>query len=79
MVFVQSHVPQHAEAAWVLGCVTRFGELRRMTQFKDKSAKGGAHSPASGLFGYPVLMAANSCSTRPTRSRSATTSGSTSS
>lgn len=54
-VFVQSHNPAHAEAAWLLGCVTGFGELRRMTQFKEKSA---AHEFISaGLFTYPVLMA----------------------
>src|SRR5262249_46474231 len=56
-VFVQSHNPAHAEAAWLLGAVTGFGELRRMTQFKDKSA---AHEfVSSGLFTYPVLMAAD--------------------
>jgi tryptophanyl-tRNA synthetase len=54
-VFVQSHNPDHAEAAWLLGAVTSFGELRRMTQFKDKAA---AHEfVSSGLFVYPVLMA----------------------
>jgi tryptophanyl-tRNA synthetase len=54
-VFVQSHNPAHAEAAWLLSAVTSFGELRRMTQFKDKSA---AHEfVSSGLFTYPVLMA----------------------
>ena len=54
-VFVQSHNPHHAEAAWLLGAVASFGELRRMTQFKDKSA---AHEFVSaGLFTYPVLMA----------------------
>jgi tryptophanyl-tRNA synthetase len=54
-VFAQSHNPAHAEAAWLLGAVTSFGELRRMTQFKDKSA---AHEfVSSGLFTYPVLMA----------------------
>jgi len=56
-VFVQSHNPHHAEAAWLLGAVASFGELRRMTQFKDKSA---AHEFVSaGLFTYPVLMAAD--------------------
>ena len=56
--FVQSHVPAHAELAWVLNCYTMFGELSRMTQFKDKSA---AHSDNvnAGLFTYPVLMAAD--------------------
>jgi tryptophanyl-tRNA synthetase len=57
IVFVQSHNPQHAEAAWLLGGVTSFGELRRMTQFKDKAE---AHEFVSaGLFTYPVLMAAD--------------------
>ena len=59
IVFVQSHVPEHAELAWVLGCLTGFGELSRMTQFKDKAAKGGATQASLGLFGYPVLQAAD--------------------
>jgi tryptophanyl-tRNA synthetase len=54
-VFVQSHVSAHAEAAWMLGSVTSFGELRRMTQFKDKSEQHEFVS--AGLFTYPVLMA----------------------
>jgi tryptophanyl-tRNA synthetase len=58
-LFVQSHVPQHAELAWVLGCVTGFGQASRMTQFKDKSQRGGAESATVGLFTYPVLMAAD--------------------
>lgn len=58
IVFVQSHVPQHAELAWVLGCNTMFGELSRMTQFKDKSRKH-ADNITGGLFTYPVLMAAD--------------------
>lgn len=58
-LFVQSHVSQHAELAWVLGCATQFGELRRMTQFKDKSAKGGGEAIGFGLFAYPVLMASD--------------------
>ena len=53
-VFCQSHVPAHAEAAWLLGSATSFGELRRMTQFKDKSAD--QEFVSAGLFGYPVLM-----------------------
>ncbi|MDR3608400.1 MAG: tryptophan--tRNA ligase [Oligoflexia bacterium] len=57
-LFIQSHVPQHAELAWVLTCYAYMGELNRMTQFKDKSAKQGANIPA-GLFTYPVLMAAD--------------------
>ena len=55
VVFAQSHVMAHAEAAWLLAAVTSFGELRRMTQFKDKSADQDFVS--AGLFGYPVLMA----------------------
>ncbi|HPD88079.1 MAG TPA: tryptophan--tRNA ligase [Oscillospiraceae bacterium] len=54
--FIQSHVPAHAEANWILGCNTMFGELSRMTQFKDKSAKH-ADNVNAGLFTYPVLMA----------------------
>src|SRR6266540_3681045 len=54
-VFVQSHVTAHAEAAWLLGSVTSFGELRRMTQFKEKSAE--QEFVSAGLFNYPVLMA----------------------
>jgi tryptophanyl-tRNA synthetase len=58
-LFVQSHVPQHAELAWVLGCITGFGEASRMTQFKDKAAKQGAERASVGLFTYPILMAAD--------------------
>ncbi|MCI2238254.1 tryptophan--tRNA ligase [Paenibacillus sp. TRM 82003] len=58
-LFVQSHVPAHAELAWVLSCLTGFGEAGRMTQFKDKSAKQGAEGTTVGLFTYPVLMAAD--------------------
>ena len=58
IMFIQSHVPQHAELSWVLGCYTQFGELSRMTQFKDKSRKH-ADNITSGLFTYPVLMAAD--------------------
>ncbi|BDM65910.1 tryptophan--tRNA ligase [Shewanella sp. NFH-SH190041] len=57
-VFVQSHVPQHAQLAWALNCYTQMGELSRMTQFKDKSQKH-ANNINVGLFGYPVLMAAD--------------------
>jgi tryptophanyl-tRNA synthetase len=56
-VFVQSHVPEHTELAWVLECITGFGEASRMTQFKDKAAKTGTDSASVGLFAYPVLMA----------------------
>ncbi|MDQ3308488.1 MAG: tryptophan--tRNA ligase, partial [Actinomycetota bacterium] len=58
-LFVQSHVPEHAQLAWVLGCVTGFGEAARMTQFKDKSTKGGQERTTVGLFTYPVLQAAD--------------------
>ena len=58
ILFIQSHVPQHAELGWVLGCFTMFGELSRMTQFKDKAAKH-ADNITAGLFTYPVLMAAD--------------------
>jgi tryptophanyl-tRNA synthetase len=58
-LFVQSHVPQHAELAWVLGCITGFGQASRMTQFKDKSQRSGTESTTVGLFTYPVLMAAD--------------------
>lgn len=56
-LFVQSHVRAHTELTWILNCVATFGELRRMTQFKDKSA--GQESVSAGLFDYPVLMAAD--------------------
>jgi len=58
-LFVQSQVPEHAQLAWVLNCITGFGEASRMTQFKDKSAKGGQDSSSVGLFTYPILMAAD--------------------
>lgn len=57
-IFIQSHVPQHAELSWVLNCYTQMGELNRMTQFKDKSARHTENINA-GLFSYPVLMAAD--------------------
>ncbi|AKT52442.1 tryptophanyl-tRNA synthetase [Arsenicicoccus sp. oral taxon 190] len=56
-VFVQSHVPEHAQLMWILSCITGFGEASRMTQFKDKTAKG--HVANVGLFTYPILMAAD--------------------
>ena len=56
-LFVQSHVPQHTQLSWVLECLTGFGEASRMTQFKDKAARGGTYSV--GLFTYPVLQAAD--------------------
>ncbi|MCC8089997.1 MAG: tryptophan--tRNA ligase [Oscillospiraceae bacterium] len=58
ILFIQSHVPQHAELSWVLGCYTQFGELSRMTQFKQKSQQH-ADNITAGLFTYPVLMAAD--------------------
>jgi tryptophanyl-tRNA synthetase len=57
-LFVQSHVPEHAELGWVINCFTYMGELNRMTQFKDKSGKQGANIGA-GLYTYPTLMAAD--------------------
>jgi tryptophanyl-tRNA synthetase len=62
LLFVQSHVRAHTELTWLLNCVASFGELRRMTQFKDRSAKqgeGGIESVSVGLFDYPVLMASD--------------------
>ena len=57
-LFIQSHIPEHAQLTWLLSCYTQFGELSRMTQFKDKSAKH-ADNVNLGLFSYPVLMAAD--------------------
>ncbi|SDO36991.1 tryptophanyl-tRNA synthetase [Klenkia soli] len=58
-LFVQSHVPEHAQLGWVLQCLTGFGEAGRMTQFKDKSARQGTTSTSVGLFTYPILQAAD--------------------
>ncbi|MBO0652970.1 MULTISPECIES: tryptophan--tRNA ligase [Streptomyces] len=58
-LFIQSHVPEHAQLAWVMNCLTGFGEASRMTQFKDKSAKQGAEGTTVGLFTYPVLQVAD--------------------
>ncbi|MGW7330695.1 tryptophan--tRNA ligase [Streptomyces sp. NPDC054840] len=58
-LFVQSHVPEHAQLGWVMNCITGFGEASRMTQFKDKSAKGGVSSASVGLFTYPILQVAD--------------------
>ena len=58
-LFVQSHVPEHAQLGWVLQCITGFGEAGRMTQFKDKSARQGQSSTSVGLFTYPILQAAD--------------------
>jgi tryptophanyl-tRNA synthetase len=64
-VFVQSQVPAHAQLAWVLQCLTGFGEASRMIQFKDKSARGGEGQSSVGLFTYPVLQAADILLYRP--------------
>lgn len=58
-LFVQSHVPAHAQLAWVFNTITGFGEASRMTQFKDKSAKQGSETASVGLFTYPILQAAD--------------------
>jgi tryptophanyl-tRNA synthetase len=58
-LFVQSHVPQHAELAWVLECLTGFGEASRMTQFKDRTARYGSEKIGVGVFTYPILQAAD--------------------
>jgi tryptophanyl-tRNA synthetase len=58
-VFVQSHIPEHAELSWVLSCLTGFGEASRMIQFKDKSQKSGSDQASVGLFTYPILQAAD--------------------
>jgi tryptophanyl-tRNA synthetase len=64
-IFLQSHVPEHTQLGWVLQCITSFGEARRMTQFKDKSAKDGEGAASVGLFAYPMLMAADILLYRP--------------
>ena len=58
-LFVQSHVPEHNQLAWIMECITGFGEASRMTQFKDRTAKGGSDSTKVGVFTYPMLMAAD--------------------
>lgn len=58
-LFVQSHVPEHAQLGWVMNCLTGFGEASRMTQFKDKAAKQGADRTSVGLFTYPILQIAD--------------------
>lgn len=58
-LFVQSHVPEHAQLGWVMNCLTGFGEAGRMTQFKDKAAKQGADRATVGLFTYPILQVAD--------------------
>ncbi len=59
VLFVQSHVAEHSQLAWVLQCITGFGEAGRMTQFKDKSARDGTDRATVGLFTYPILQAAD--------------------
>jgi len=59
MLFVQSQVPEHNQLAWIMECITGFGEASRMTQFKDRAAKGGSDSTKVGVFTYPMLMAAD--------------------
>ena len=58
-LFLQSHVPEHSQLAWLMECTAGFGELRRMTQFKDKTAREGEEAARVGLFTYPCLMAAD--------------------
>jgi tryptophanyl-tRNA synthetase len=58
-LFVQSHVPEHTQLGWVMQCKTGFGEASRMTQFKDKSSRGGSEHASVGLFTYPVLQVAD--------------------
>src|SRR5437773_1383563 len=58
-LFVQSHLAEHTQLSWVMGCLTGFGEASRMTQFKDKSARQGADRASVGLFTYPILQAAD--------------------
>ena len=58
-VFVQSHIPEHSELSWIMECTVSFGELSRMTQYKDKSAKREGEFISAGLFTYPALMAAD--------------------
>ena len=59
IIFSQSHVPQHAELAWIFNCITPIGELERMTQFKDKSKNASIEHINAGLLNYPVLMSAD--------------------
>jgi tryptophanyl-tRNA synthetase len=58
-LFVQSHVPEHVQLAWVMNCLTGFGEASRMTQFKDKAARQGGDHASVGLFTYPILQVAD--------------------
>jgi len=66
-LFLQSHVPEHTQLQWVLGCLTGFGEASRMTQFKDKAQRSGSERASVGLFTYPVLQAADILVYRPER------------
>jgi tryptophanyl-tRNA synthetase len=65
VLFVQSHLPEHAELTWILTCLTGYGEASRMTQFKDKSARAGAAGTNVGIFTYPILQAADILLYRP--------------
>ena len=58
-IFIQSHVPEHTQLSWILSCLTGFGQANRMTQFKDKAARGLGDQASVGLFTYPILMAAD--------------------
>ena len=58
-LFLQSHVPEHNQLAWIMECITGFGEASRMTQFKDRTVKSGSDSTKVGVFTYPMLMAAD--------------------
>lgn len=64
-LFVQSHIAEHSQLAWVLMCLTGDGEARRMTQFKDKAGKQGSENTTAGLYAYPMLMAADILLYRP--------------
>ena len=76
-LFIQSHVPEHAELAWIFSCITGFGEASRMTQFKEKTAR--ANNAGVGLFTYPILQAADIAIYQADRCQSVKTSGSISS
>jgi tryptophanyl-tRNA synthetase len=65
VLFVQSHLPQHAQLSWVLSCLTGYGEANRMTQFKDKAARAGSSGANVGLYTYPILQAADILLYRP--------------
>lgn len=68
-LIVQSHVPEHAQLMWVMSSITGLGEANRMTQFKDKSAKGGAATTSVGLLTYPICKQLTFCFIKPTQSQ----------